>query len=53
MKVGEGYSVAEQDIPIDIHYNKLLDWLIDRKKANDVKLKDAASKVISLVSYEM
>eukprot|EP01102_Stenamoeba_stenopodia_P016328 TRINITY_DN5697_c0_g1_i1.p1 TRINITY_DN5697_c0_g1~~TRINITY_DN5697_c0_g1_i1.p1 ORF type:complete len:480 (-),score=137.41 TRINITY_DN5697_c0_g1_i1:45-1484(-) len=53
IKVGEGYSVAEQDIPIDIHYNKLLDWLIDRKKANDPKLKDAASKVISLVSYEI
>lgn len=31
-KIGEGYSNPEGIIPIDIHYHKLLEWLIDRKK---------------------
>jgi len=32
-KIGEGYTHPEAHIPIDIQYNKLIDWLIDRKKA--------------------
>ncbi|PRP84678.1 hypothetical protein PROFUN_07928 [Planoprotostelium fungivorum] len=31
-KLGEGYSNPEGHIPIDIHINKLLEWLVDRRK---------------------
>ncbi len=30
-KVGEGEEKKEADIPITIAYNKLLEWLLDRK----------------------
>jgi len=31
-KLGEGYNNPDGHIPIDIHINKLLDWLVDRRK---------------------
>jgi len=31
-KIGEGYDVAEKDIPIEIQDFKLLEWLISRRK---------------------
>lgn len=36
--------VREEDLPIDIYYNKLLDWLIDRRHCN-IKWQDHASSV--------
>ena len=24
--------MADDDLPIDVHYDKLIDWLVDRKK---------------------
>lgn len=36
--------VREEDLPIDIYYNKLLDWLIDRRHCN-LKWQDRASSI--------
>jgi len=36
--------VKEEDLPIDIYYNKLLDWLIDRRHCN-LKWQDYASSI--------
>jgi len=36
--------VREEDLPIDIYYNKLLDWLIDRRHSNS-KWQDNASAI--------
>jgi len=33
-KIGEGFQNPEGFVPIDIHCNKLLDWLISRKKVS-------------------
>ena len=36
--------VREEDLPIDIYYNKLLDWLIDRRHCN-TKWQNSASSI--------
>lgn len=30
-KAGEGYDKPEQELPIDINYQKLAEWLVSRR----------------------
>eukprot|EP01117_Protostelium_nocturnum_P011227 TRINITY_DN4078_c0_g1_i1.p1 TRINITY_DN4078_c0_g1~~TRINITY_DN4078_c0_g1_i1.p1 ORF type:complete len:377 (+),score=127.80 TRINITY_DN4078_c0_g1_i1:180-1310(+) len=31
-KLGEGYIYGDNQVPVDIHFHKILEWLVDRKK---------------------
>nr|XP_047136048.1 CDK5 regulatory subunit-associated protein 3 [Hydra vulgaris] len=43
---------SDEDIPIDIYYNKLLDWLIDRRHCN-LKWQENVSSIREKINFAM
>jgi hypothetical protein len=41
-KAGEGYDKPEQELPIDINYQKLAEWLVSRRELSSTCLAVAA-----------